>query len=169
MTEAIETPFPATVTPMQKFILDNVETFVPANHVEKALIERIKSDLDRTKNQARTIIDHREKVRSLFEQINDHIKDEKLSKTDDISIKFLDEVLLDVFNSSLLFLRDYQVEMTHNIASIVTVTASNEDEARQLAEGIGVSSIEWDCDDNVVTPDSTWVIESTHIYQVKEA
>ena len=169
MTASIETPFPATVTPMQKFILDNVETFVPANHVEKALIERIKSDLDRIKNQARTIASLRDNVRSLFEQINDHIKDEKLSKTDDISIKFLDEVLLDVFNSSLLFLRDYQVEMTHNIASIVTVTASNEDEARQIAEEIGIGSIEWDCDENTVVPDSNWVIDNTHIHQVKEA
>lgn len=147
MTASIETPFPAKITPMSDSELTNAT---------------------KVANLGRAVIKHRENVRSLFEQINDHIKDEKLSKTDNISIKFLDEVLLDVFNSSLSFLRDYEVQITHSIKSTVTVTASDEDEARQLADEIGISSIEWDYSADVVTPDPNWVFDNTHIDQVTE-
>ena len=145
MTASIETPFNATVTPI--IDLNNATTIATLRN---------------------TLGNLRDNVRSLFEQINDHIKDEKLSKTDDISIKFLGEVLLDVFNSELLFLREYEVEVVHSIKSTVFVTASDEDEARQLAEEIGISSIEWDYDENVVTPDSDWVIFNTHVDQIGE-
>lgn len=169
MTASIETPFPATIKPMETSNHDPIDltSFTPQGAAERVLFDRVKKNSLKVDILQSLVNKHREDVRSLFKQINDHIKDESLDKNGSISIEFLGEVLLDVFNSELLFLKDYKVRIVHSIESDIIVTASDEEEARQLAEEMGISEIHWDVDEDVVTVDSDWVINNTQTYEVR--
>jgi len=128
------------------------------------------TDLEtKVSNCMKTINDQRDKVRDLYTQLNDLIQNEKLDESSDITFGDLSVILSDVFGSELVFTKEYEVQMRYTIYASFKVTAASEDDARSVAEDIGISAdIEWDIDSDNTEVD-TWSIDDTRIEYVQEA
>jgi hypothetical protein len=92
-----------------------------------------------TNELRKTINEQRANVSKLFTQINDHIDEADLSQDDDINLSELDDILSGIFNNRLVFEKLYEVQITYVVDATFEIRAKNEDEAREMAEEIGVS------------------------------
>lgn len=86
----------------------------------------------------KSVTHEREMIRTLFEQLNDHIRASELSIDDEISLKELDEILLLAFTHRMTFTREYEVQVEHTINTTFTITASSAEEAEEMANEIGI-------------------------------
>jgi hypothetical protein len=138
----------------------------PVNPSTPSEADLLRIDLEnatnRSNNLSDTLFRERATVRSLFEQLNEHIKEYQLSINDDISLSELDDMLLRAFTHRMTFTREYEVQVEHTIHTTFTITASSEDEAVEIANGIGI------CDEpEFDTPHdsevSEWVLADTRI------
>ena len=148
------TPFSATITDMSE-------------------ADKLRVDLEsqRTINEGlrTTINNHRDKVRDLYTQLNDMIQDNSGDKESTVSMGELSEMLNEVFGSELVFTKEYEVQVRYTIYASFKVTAASEDDARSVAEDIGISAdIDWDIDGDNTEVD-TWSIDDTRIEYVQEA
>lgn len=151
-TEA--TPFEATITEMTE-------------------VDKLRIDLEsqRTINEGlrTTINNQRNQVRDLYTQLNDLIQEDKLDESSDITFGDLSLILSQIFNSELVFTKEYEVQVQYTMYATFNITAASEDDARSIAEDIGISSEpEFDIDNENTTVD-TWSIDDTRVDYVQEA
>lgn len=138
----------------------------PANSLTPSEADLLRIDLANAKANSDTLrtslYRERDMIRSLFEQLNDHIHENQLSVDDDISLNELDDMLLKAFTHRMTFTRDYEVQVEHTIHTTFTITATSEDEAVEIANGIGIcDEPEFDTPhDSEVTE---WVLADTRI------
>lgn len=135
--------------------------------------DKLKVDLEslRTINEGlrTTINNHRNQVRDLYTMLNDTIQDGGCEDTSNITFGELSEILKEVFGSELVFTKEYEVQVRYTIYASFKVTAASEEDARSVAEEIGISAdIEWDIDTDNTEVD-TWSIDDTRIEYVQEA
>ena len=89
----------------------------------------------------RSIVDeHRRKVKKLFTSINDYIEQNDCEDDGDISLSELDDILSDVYNNRLVFEKVYEVQVSYSLDVTFEIRAKNEDEAREMADEIGIST-----------------------------
>ncbi|NBR22866.1 MAG: hypothetical protein EBU08_03595 [Micrococcales bacterium] len=153
-----ETPFTATIT-------DYVAPDVLVQQLNTKL-----TDLEtKVSNYANLTQEHRNKVRDLYTQLNDIIQNDGCDESSEISFGDLSNILKEVFGNTLVFTKEYEVQMRYTIYASFKVTAESEDDARSIAEDIGISAdIDWDIDgDNTET--DTWSIDDTRIEYIQEA
>lgn len=132
---------------------------------------RIDLDSQRTINEGlrTTINNQRDKVRDLYTQLNDLIQDNSGDKESTIAFGELSDILSEVFGSELVFTKEYEVQVRYTVYASFKVTAASEEDARSIAEDIGISAdIEWDIDTDNTEVD-TWSIDDTRIEYVQEA
>jgi hypothetical protein len=87
----------------------------------------------------RSIVDeHRRKVKKLFTSINDYIEQNDCEDDGDISLSELDDILSDVYNNRLVFEKVYEVQVSYSLDVTFEIRAKNEDEARNMADEIGI-------------------------------
>ena len=87
----------------------------------------------------RSIVDeHRRKVKNLFTKVNDFIDENDCEEDGDISLSELDDILSDVFNNRLVFEKLYEVQVSYSLDVTFEIRAKNEDEARNMADEIGI-------------------------------
>jgi hypothetical protein len=121
MTTAYEGP---VVTPDQQQIV-----------YLKERIDVLKADL----TSARSMIDeHRRKTSSLFTKVNDYIDENDCEEDGDISLSELDDILNTVFDKRLVFDKLFEVQITYTLDATFEIRAKNEDEAREIADEIGI-------------------------------
>ena len=135
--------------------------------------DKLKVDLEslRTINEGlrTTINNQRDKVRDLYTQLNDIIQDNGADRESTLLMGELSDILNEVFGSELVFTKEYEVQMRYTIYASFKVTAASEEDARSVAEEIGISAdIEWDIDTDNTEVD-TWAIDDTRIEYVQEA
>lgn len=120
------------------------------------------STISLTDRLNRVIVMHRDMQRSLFEHLNDYVMENQLSIDNDIPLKELDDILLRVFTHRMTFTREYEVQVEHTLHTTFTIIAGNEDEAVEIANGIGIcDEPEFDTPhDSEVTE---WVLADTRI------
>ena len=115
-----------------------------------------------------TINNHRDKVRDLY-TLNDMIQDNGADKESTLSMGELSDILNEVFGSELVFTKEYEVQVRYTIYATFKVTAASEDDARSIAEDIGIcQDPDWDIDGDNTEPDS-WHIDDTRIDYIQEA
>jgi hypothetical protein len=116
-----------------------------------------------------TINDQRNKVRDLYTQLNDLIADNNGDKESTIAFGELSDILKEVFGSELVFTKEYEVQVRFTLYATFKVTAQSEDDARNIAEDIGISADpDWDIDGDNTEVD-TWSIDDTRIDYLQEA
>ena len=116
-----------------------------------------------------TINNHRNQVRDLYTALNDMIQDNGADKESTLSMGELSDILNEVFGSELVFTKEYEVQVRYTVYASFKVTAASEEDARSVAEEIGISAdIEWDIDTDNTEVD-TWSIDDTRIEYVQEA
>jgi hypothetical protein len=121
MTTAYEGP---VVTPDQQQIV-----------YLKERIDAVKNDLA----TQRSIVDeHRRKVKKLFTKVNDYIDENDCEEDGDISLSELDDILNDVYDNRLVFDKLFEVQITYTLDATFEIRAKNEDEAREIADEIGI-------------------------------
>jgi hypothetical protein len=104
-----------------------------------ALEKRIEALTIDLTNSRSMIDEHRRKVSKLFTKVNDFIDENECDPDHDINLSELDDILSDVFNNRLVFEKLYEVQITYTIDATFEIRAKNEDEAREMAEEIGIS------------------------------
>jgi hypothetical protein len=98
-------------------------------------IEALSIDL----TNSRVMIDeHRRKVKKLFTTVNDYIDENDCNDDGDISLSELDDILSNVFNNRLVFEKLYEVQITYTIDATFEIRAKDEDDARNIADEIGI-------------------------------
>lgn len=83
--------------------------------------------------------EHRRKVSKLFTQVNDYIDENDCDQDGDINLSELDDILSGIFNSRLVFEKLYEVQVTYVVDATFEIRAKDADEAKAIAEEIGVS------------------------------
>lgn len=132
---------------------------------------RIDLESQRTINEGlrTTINNHRNTVRDLYTQLNDIIQDNGADRESTLLMGELSDILNEVFGSELVFTKEYEVQVRYTVYASFKVTAASEEDARSIAEDIGISAdIEWDIDSDNTEVD-TWSIDDTRIEYVQEA
>jgi uncharacterized coiled-coil protein SlyX len=84
--------------------------------------------------------EHRRKVKKLFTKVNDYIDENDCEEDGDINLSELDDILNDVYNNRLVFDKLYEVQITYTLDATFEIRAKNEDEAREIADEIGIST-----------------------------
>jgi len=135
--------------------------------------DKLRVDLESastTVNALRVAVNnHRNQVRDLYTALNDTIQDGGCEETSNITFGELSEILKDVFGSELVFTKEYEVQVRYTMYATFKITAASEDDARSIAEEIGISTDpEWDIDTDNTEPDS-WHIDDTRIDYIQEA
>jgi hypothetical protein len=82
--------------------------------------------------------EHRRKVKRLFTKVNDYIDENDCEEDGDISLSELDDILNDVYNNRLVFDKLFEVQITFSLDATFEIRAKNEDEAREIANEIGI-------------------------------
>lgn len=128
------------------------------------------TDLEtKVSNYANLTQDHRNKVRDLYTQLNDIIQGDRCDESSEISFGDLSNILKEVFGNPLVFTKEYEVQMRYTIYASFKVTAESEENARSIAEDIGISAdIDWDIDGDNTEADG-WSIDDTRIEYIQEA
>ena len=128
------------------------------------------NDLEtKVSNCMSTINDQRNKVRDFYTQLNDIIQEDKLDESSEISFGDLSNILNEVFGSELVFTKEYEVQVRYTLYATFKVTAASEDDARSIAEDIGISADpDWDIDGDNTEVD-TWSIDETRVDYIQEA
>ena len=144
-----------------------------AGAIELTEADKLRVDLEslRTINQGlrTTINNHRDKVRDLYTQLNDLIQDNSGDKESTIAFGELSDILNEVFGSELVFTKEYEVQIRYTLYATFKITAASEDDARSIAEEIGIcSDPDWDIDGDNTEVD-TWSIDDTRVDYIQEA
>ena len=128
------------------------------------------SDLEtKVSNYANLVGEHRNKVRDLYTQLNDIIQEDSLDDSSEISFGDLSNILKEVFGNELVFTKEYEVQVRYTLYATFKVTAASEDDARSIAEDIGISQDpDFDIDGDNTEVD-TWSIDDTRIDYIQEA
>jgi hypothetical protein len=79
-------------------------------------------------------------VKNLFTKVNDFIDENDCDDDGDISLSELDDILSDVYNNRLVFEKVYEVQVSYSLDVTFEIRAKNEDEAREMADEIGIST-----------------------------
>jgi hypothetical protein len=97
------------------------------------------------------------------------IQENQSDPDDTIEFSELSEILKDIFGNELVFTKEYEVQVRYVMYATFKITAASEDDARSIAEEIGISSDpEWDIDgDN--TEFDTFSIDDTRVDYIREA
>jgi hypothetical protein len=146
----------------------------PPLHIEPdVLVQHLNTKLNdletKVSNYATLVNDHRNKVRALYTSINDVIESNEAEPDDTITFSELSEILNDTFGSELVFTKEYEVQVRYTMYATFKVTAASEDDARSIAEEIGISSDpDWDIDSDNTEVD-TWSIDDTRVDYIQEA
>lgn len=138
-----------------------------------ALVQQLNtklSDLEtKVSNYSNLVSDHRNKVRDLYTAINDLIQSNESDPDDTITFSELSEILKDIFGNELVFTKEYEVQVQYTLYTTFKVTAQSDDDARSIAEEIGISSEpDWDMDGETTEVD-TWSIDEIRVDYVREA
>jgi hypothetical protein len=72
--------------------------------------------------------------------VNDYIDENDCNEDGDISLSELDDILSNVFNNRLVFEKLYEVQITYTIDATFEIRAKDEDDARNIADEIGIST-----------------------------
>lgn len=116
-----------------------------------------------------TINEQRNKVRDLYTQLNDLIQDNDGDRDSTISFGELSDILNETFGNELVFTKEYEVQVRYTLYATFKVTAQSEDDARSIAEEIGIASDpDWDIDSDNTEVD-TWSIDDTRVDYIQEA
>lgn len=149
-----EPPFAATITPMD--VADKLRVDLEG---QKTINDGLRT----------TINKHRDSVRDLYTRLNDMIADNNGDEESTITFGELSEILSDVFNSELVFTKEYEVQVQHTLYSTFKITAASEDDARSIAEDIGICrEPDFDMDGETTEIDS-WSIDEIRVDYVREA
>lgn len=149
-----EPPFAATITPMD--VVDKLRVDLEG---QKTINEGLRT----------TINNHRNQVRDLYTQLNDLIADNDGDRESTIAFGELSDILNEVFNSELVFTKEYEVQVQHTLYSTFKITAASEDDARSIAEEIGIcSEPDFDIDGETTETDS-WSVDEIRVEYVREA
>jgi hypothetical protein len=84
------------------------------------------------------IDEHRRKKQVLFTKVNDYIDENDCDEDGDISLSELDDILNDVYDNRLVFDKLFEVQITYTLDATFEIRAKNEDEAREIADEIGI-------------------------------
>jgi hypothetical protein len=98
-------------------------------------IETLSIDLT---NSRLMIDEHRRKKQVLFTKVNDYIDENDCDEDGDISLSELDDILNDVYDNRLVFDKLFEVQITYTLDATFEIRAKNEDEAREIADEIGI-------------------------------
>lgn len=113
-----------------------------------------------TNELRKTINEHRANVSRLFTKVNDYIEENDCDEDGDISLSELDDILSNVFNNRLVFEKLFEVQVTYTLDATFEIRAKDEDEAREIAEQIGITSDpEFDHDEDP----TEWAIDQTRV------
>jgi hypothetical protein len=108
-------------------------------------------------------------VRDLYTAINDLIAENQSDPDDTITFSELSEILKDILGNELIFTKEYEVQVRYTMYATFKVTAASEDDARSIAEEIGIESDpEFDMDGENTELD-TWSIDDTRVDYIQEA
>lgn len=158
-------PTPDTQTPFGATITDYVAPDVLVQQLNTKV-----SDLEtKVSNYSTLVNNHRNKVRDLYTMLNDLIADNDGDRESTVAFGELSDILKEVFDSELVFTKEYEVQVRYTMYATFKITASSEDDARSIAEEIGISSDpDWDIDRENTEVD-TWSIDDTRIDYIQEA
>jgi hypothetical protein len=94
----------------------------------KERIERITADRE----------EYRRKLDRLITKLNDYIDSNDCEVDGDIGLSELDDILYEVYKKRLVFDKVFEVQITYTLDATFEVKAKNEDEAREIADEIGI-------------------------------
>ncbi len=140
-------------TPARNYLEDKV-----ANDIDISLRDQ-KETIDRL---TKSLYEERGNVRELFEQLNEFIQANELSIEDNISLQDLDEMLLKAFTHRMTFTYEYEVQLEHVLHTTFTITASSEEEAKEIALQAGITD-EPEFDLPYYSETTEWVLADTKL------
>jgi hypothetical protein len=153
-----EPPFAATIT-----------DYIAPDVLVQQLNTKLSSLETKVSNYSKLVSDHRDKVRDLYTTINDVIQDNDSDPDSTITFSELSEILKDIFGNELVFTKEYEVQVRYTMYATFKVTAASEDDARSIAEEIGIGrDPEFDMDGDNTELD-TWSIDDTRVDYIQEA
>lgn len=138
-------------------------TPAPIVHSETDLLRiELENSKNIISNLRNTLDEQRQSVRRLYGKINQHIEDNELDIEDDIPLASLDEYLSDSFLNTLIFTKMYEVQITFTVDATIQLEAKSEEEARSMAEEIGVYNIDLDTEGDV----NEWALDYSTVNYV---
>lgn len=111
-----------------------------------------------------TLKQNRENIRSLYDAINSDIKENEYDEDSNLTYGELNETLENIFGEALAFLKDYEADVEFTVRVVAKFKATDDGEAREIADSIELDLDEddfsWthDGDDSL---DEIWVDETT--------
>lgn len=117
-----------------------------------------------------TLKQNRENIKGLYDAINSDIKENEYTEESNLTYGELNETLENIFGEALAFLKDYEADVEFTVRVVAKYKATDDSEAREIAESIELDLDEddfsWthDGDDSL---DEIWVDETT-IKSVRE-
>jgi len=116
-----------------------------------------------------TINNHRNQVRDLYTHLNDIIESDECDESAEISFGDLSILLNEIFGSELVFTKEYEVQVRYVLDATFKIRAASEDDARSIAEDIGLSTDpDFDIDSDTTEVDSC-VVDQSRIDYVGKA
>ena len=110
--------------------------------------------------------EHRTDIRTFYTLVNDYIEAEELEEDGDIPLSALEEIVEGIWKSKFVYTKEYEVLIRFEVEAAFTIKASSEDEAREIAEQIGMSSDpEYDVDGSTTTLNEN-VIDEFNVHYV---
>jgi hypothetical protein len=82
--------------------------------------------------------ENRRKLDRLITKLNDYIDSNDCEEDGDIGLSELDDMLYEVYKKRLVFDKVFEVQITYTLDATFEVKAKNEDEAREIADEIGI-------------------------------
>jgi uncharacterized coiled-coil protein SlyX len=128
-----------TMTTEAPVVTPDQQKIVYLEEQKVALEKRIEALMIDLSTQRSIVDEHRRKVGKLFTKVNDFIEENDCEIEHDISLSELDDILSDVFNNRLVFEKVYEVQVSYTMDVTFEIRAKNEDEAREMADEIGIS------------------------------
>lgn len=124
---------------------------------------------DRATRMENLALEQRNKVSRLYRELNEMISNDGLSESDEISFGDLSLVLSGIFDRELEFVKEYDVQVTFTVYANLTIKATSQEEAENIADNISLSVDEddLDVDDDTTTIDETY-IDSTNVEYCRE-
>ena len=111
-----------------------------------------------------TLKQNRENIRGLYDAINSDIKENEYDEESNLTYGELNETLESIFGEALAFLKDYEADVEFTVRVVAKYKATDDSEAREIADSIELTLDEgdfsWthDGDDSL---DEIWVDETT--------
>lgn len=119
---------------------------------------------DRATKMETMVYEHRNKVRKLYNELNEIIYSDGLDESDEISFGDLSLILQGIFNEELEFVQEYTVTVRYVVDATFTVKAKCEEDAREIGENIEIDSDpSFDFDSDSTDVEDT-VIDTQQVY-----